>query len=161
MYLYLVQHGRAMDKETNPERPLSEEGRADLEKMASFLSGVSDLSGLSGIEVERIFESGKLRATETAAIIGNALGKDVQQGDNLLPLDNPGQWVGSLNGTSDNTMLVGHLPHLGKLASLLLVGAPEVNVVKFSPGGVLCLKRNDEEENIGWTVQWMVVPDLL
>lgn len=151
MHLYLVQHGKALDKEENPERPLSEQGRADVEKMASFLSG---------IEVTRIIESGKLRATETAGIIGNALGKDVQQGENLSPLDNPGEWVGSLNKTSDSTMLVGHLPHLGKLASLLLVGAPEVDVIQFMPCGVLCLKR-DDGENSAWTVQWMIVPDML
>lgn len=151
MYLYLVQHGKAMDKEANPERPLSDEGRADVRKMASFISG---------IEVARIIESGKLRATETAEIIGNSLGKGTEKGEHLSPLDNPGEWVGKLNEVSDNTMLVGHLPHLGKLASLLLVGAPEVDVVKFSPGGVLCLERNEGENN-GWTVQWMVVPDLL
>ncbi|MCK4911424.1 MAG: phosphohistidine phosphatase SixA [Thermodesulfovibrionales bacterium] len=148
MYLYLVQHGKAMDKEENPERPLSPEGRADVEKMASFLSG---------IEVARIIESGKLRATETAGIIGNALGKDVQQGEDLSPLDNPGEWVGTLNKTSDNTMLVGHLPHLGKLASLLLAGAPEMELVEFSTAGVLCLKRDDD----AWTVQWMAIPDIL
>ncbi len=117
MYLYLVQHGKAMDKEDNPERPLSVEGRADVEKMASFLSGLSSLSGPSGIKVERIFESGKLRATETAGIIGNVLGVDVLEGEDLSPLDNPGQWVGKLNEVYEDTMLVGHLPHLGKLAS--------------------------------------------
>ena len=154
MYLYLVQHGKAVGKEENPERPLSEQGRADVGKMASFLSG------LSGIEVDRIFESGKLRATETAGIIGSSLGAGTEQGEDLSPLDNPGQWVGKLNETSKDTMLVGHLPHLGKLASLLLTGAPEIEIVDFSPGGVLCLKR-DEGENLAWTVQWMVIPDIL
>ena len=119
-------------------------------KTASFISGIS------GIEVARIIESGKLRATETAEIIGNSLGKGTEKGEHLSPLDNPGEWVGGLNETSEDTMLVGHLPHLGKLASLLLAGAPEMKLVEFSPGGVLCLERNDD----GWTVQWMVVPQL-
>ncbi len=154
MYLYLVQHGKAMDKEENPERPLSAEGRADASKIASFLSG------LPGIKVERIFESGKLRASETAGIIGNSLGAVTEKGEHLLPLDNPGEWVGILGNTAGNTMLVGHLPHLGKLASLLLAGAPEMKLVEFSPAGVLCLRRDDGDDN-AWTMQWMVVPDIL
>ena len=154
MYLYLVQHGHAMDKAENPERPLSAKGKADVVKIASFISG---LSGLAGIEVTRIFESGKMRASETAGIIGDSLGVSALKAEHLLPLDNPGDWVGKLADTDANTMLVGHLPHLGKLASLLLAGAPEMEIVEFSPGGVLCLKRVDAR----WTLQWMVVPELL
>ena len=151
MYLYLVQHGKAMSKEEDPERPLSDEGRADVRKITSFLSrGV-------GLDVARIYESGKLRATETAEIIGSSLNVSAAKEEGLSPLDNPGLWAGKLKDIKEDTMLVGHLPHLGKLASLLLSGAPEVDIVSFSPGGVLCLKRDDT----AWTVQWMVIPDIL
>ena len=159
MYLYLVQHGRAMSKEQDPERPLSDEGRADVRKITSFLySGV-------GLDVARIYESGKLRATQTAEIIGSALNVSVLKEEGLSPLDNPGAWAEKLKDIKEDTMLVGHLPHLGKLASLLLSGslsgslsgAPKVDILEFSPGGVLCLKRDDT----AWTVQWMVIPEIL
>ena len=38
MYLYLVQHGAAVSKEIDPERPLSQEGRAEVRKVASYLA---------------------------------------------------------------------------------------------------------------------------
>ncbi len=155
MYLYLVQHGRAMSKEEDPERPLSIEGRADVRKMASFLFG---------LDVAHIYESGKLRATQTSEIIGSSLNVSVSKEEGLSPLDNPGLWAGKLKDINEDTMLVGHLPHLGKLASLLLSGSlagePEVDVVSFSPAGVLCLER-EEGGNSAWTVQWMVIPDIL
>ncbi len=149
MYLYLVQHGKAMSKEEDPERPLSDEGRADVRKITSFLFE---------LDVARIYESGKLRATETAEIIGSALNVSIAKEEGLLPLDNPGQWAGKLKEINEDTMLVGHLPHLGKLASLLLASSPEAGMVEFSPGGVLCLRR-DEDSN--WSLQWPVLPERL
>ena len=38
MHLYLVQHGLAQPKDENPERPLSDRGRTDVGRMASFLA---------------------------------------------------------------------------------------------------------------------------
>jgi phosphohistidine phosphatase len=148
MLLYLVQHGKALSKEDNPERPLSDEGRADVSRIARFINQ---------IPLSEIFESGKLRATETADIIGEVHDIKPQRTENLSPLDNPGEWAGELDGTDVDIMLVGHMPHLGKLASLLLIGAPETGVIEFSPGSVLCLEQKDQ----GWTVNWMVVPSML
>ena len=36
MHIYLVQHGAAAPKDENPEKPLSDSGRDDIKKMASF-----------------------------------------------------------------------------------------------------------------------------
>lgn len=55
-------------------------------------------------------------------------------------------------------MLVGHLPHLSKLAGLLLAGDPERKVVGFRQGGVACMER---DEAGGWSVAWVVTPGLL
>ena len=49
MRLYIVQHGDAVAKDVEPERPLSEKGRADIERLAGFLSG-------TGVRVGRILE---------------------------------------------------------------------------------------------------------
>ncbi len=42
----------------------------------------------------------------------------------------------------------------------MIAGTPEMELVKFSPGGVLCLKHDEGDDN-SWTVQWMVIPDIL
>ncbi|MCK4829093.1 phosphohistidine phosphatase SixA, partial [bacterium] len=52
-------------------------------------------------------------------------------------------------------MIVGHLPHLSRLAGLLLTGDPENQVVEFINSGVVCLTGQDKQ----WTLSWAVVPD--
>jgi phosphohistidine phosphatase len=72
-------------------------------------------------------------------------------------MDDPGIWARRLEGAEGETMLVGHLPHLGRLASLLICGG-ENNAVHFRMGGVLRLKRGEDRN---WAVQWMVTPEML
>ncbi len=55
-------------------------------------------------------------------------------------------------------MLVGHLPHMGKLAALLVTGDADQALVTFKPGGVVCLARDDEGR---WSLRWMVVPGIM
>ena len=55
-------------------------------------------------------------------------------------------------------MLVGHLPHLGRVAALLLTGDQERNVINFHMGGVLRLGRVTAGK---WAVDWMVVPKII
>ena len=66
MNIYLVQHGEAVAKEVDPERPLTESGRSDVRRMASFL-------GAAGVRVSRIMHSGKVRAKETAELLAAAV----------------------------------------------------------------------------------------
>jgi len=150
MYLYLIQHGESKSEQEDPKRPLSEKGTRDVEKVASFVSS---------IEVESIFHSGKLRAWQTAEIFAKHVkaGEGVSEKDGLAPLDVPAIWAERLKESDKNIMLVGHLPHLGKLASHLLCGNPEAQVVNFKMGGVVCLKKQEDK----WAVEWMVVPEML
>ena len=55
-------------------------------------------------------------------------------------------------------MLVGHLPHVGKLASLLLCVGGGQSVVSFQTGGILSLEKG---EGGTWSVRWMLVPAIL
>ncbi len=66
MRIYLVQHGEAVAKDVDPERPLSEQGHNDVEKIATFL-------GNTQLGMERILHSGKLRAEQTAEIFADKL----------------------------------------------------------------------------------------
>jgi phosphohistidine phosphatase len=155
MLLYLIQHGEAKKEEEDPRRPLSNKGAQDVEKVAAHLSRL-------GIVVKDILHSGKLRAQQTAEIIARSLnpgssGK-FSETDGLAPLDNPRIWDDRLKYLTDDVMLVGHLPHLGRLSSLLLCGDEGKNVLYFKMGGVVCMERDGKGI---WSVRWMVTPDIL
>ncbi len=154
MTLYLVRHAQALSKYEDPQRPLSDQGRADIRKVAAFL-------GARGmVQVRRILHSGKLRARQTAEALAERLKAtgSVSETDGLAPLDDPTVWAGCLADTDEDLMLVGHLPHMSKLAALLITGGADQPVVMFKPGGVVCLERDDEGR---WSLRWMVVPELL
>lgn len=153
MYLYLVQHGEAKSEQEDPSRPLSEKGVRDVRKVASFISQREK------IEAECIFHSGKLRAALTAGILSEYIqtAKGACEAEGLAPMDDPAGWAERLRGSGMDVMIVGHLPHLSRLSSLLLCGNSEAGMVNFKMGGVLCLKREEGK----WSVEWMVVPEIL
>jgi phosphohistidine phosphatase len=153
MFLYLVQHAEAKKEEEDPARGLSEKGLNDIQKVASLISK-------STVSVAEIFHSSKLRAAQTAQVLADALKpeKGVSEKDGLSPLEDPSLWQEKILTAGDNTMLVGHLPHLGKLASLLMCGDAEKHLVSFKMAGIACLERYD---NHTWSLQWMITPDLI
>jgi phosphohistidine phosphatase len=63
----------------------------------------------------------------------------------------PGFW-------SADTLIVGHLPYLGRLASLLLVSDPDRPTLAFQPGSLACLERDADGS---WVLDWMLRPELL
>lgn len=153
MFLYLVQHGEAKKEEEDPSRPLSDKGIEDVKRVASYIAKLN-------IEVGEVLHSGKLRAKHTAEILAGNLriAKSVSEMDGLAPLDRPGICAEKLKGKKESLMLVGHLPHLGKLSSLLLSSDKEKNIIAFKMSGVVCLKRDDAGM---WSLQWMITPEIL
>ncbi len=148
---YLVQHGEAKRKEEDPQRPLTEKGRRDTEKIAEFLSR-------TGVKINRIVHSGKLRAKQTAEIIASKLGvSSIEEDPSLEPLADPEIWARKLGEIKEDIMLVGHLPHLSLLAGLLLAGSKDIQPVKFTYSGVICLEKTEN----AWKIAWMIIPDLL
>ncbi len=150
MAIFLVQHGEAYNEAEDPERRLTRRGVEETRAVAGHLAKV-------GVKVEAIYHSGKKRAEQTASIFAEFLGpaRGIFQVEGLNPLDDPSYWAGRLTGM-DGVMLVGHLPHLGRLASLLVVGDPDKAVVKFRYSAVLCLAR----EGSTWHVKWYLTPEL-
>ncbi|RKZ33467.1 phosphohistidine phosphatase SixA [bacterium] len=154
MNLYLVQHARAKSKEENPDRPLTEQGYIDAEKVAKFV-GKSNT-----IILDVIYHSGKTRAGQTAEIFAKYLAPTdgVKESDGLKALDNPEIWANRVKEMERDIMLVGHLPYMSKLASLLISGNQENKVVEFQKGGIVCLSGDD---NGNWSLRWMIIPELL
>jgi phosphohistidine phosphatase len=154
MHLYLVQHAEAKSKQEDPKRPLSEKGQADIGKVAAYLAA------RKAVSVDTIVHSGKTRAQQTASILAKALppSNSVTESSDLAPMADPSIWTGKLSSMESGLMLVGHLPHLSKLAALLICRDEENQVVNFQMGGVVCLSRDQAG---GWSVQWMITPDIV
>lgn len=153
MKVYLVQHGDALPKEADARRPLSDRGRADVERVASFLSE-------AGVRVSRVLHSGKARAEQTAEVLAASIdvGGGLEKTAGINPLDPADAFARTVDGWTRDTMVVGHLPFMGKLVSRLVVGDEYASAVAFTPGTVVCLERG---EDAGWSIAWMVRPEIV
>ena len=148
--LSLVQHGQAKTEDEDPDRPLTDQGVEDVASVAHH--AVAQL----GVRPRRVLHSGKTRARQTAEAWGRLLDADVEPADALAPNDDPTIWLERLRSEPDDVMLVGHLPHLARLASLLLIGAADRPVVRFRQGGLVALERTDT----GWVVSVVLPPGI-
>lgn len=153
MRLYLVQHGKAMSKHEDPERPLTEEGRREVRKITRFINPL-------GLAVGKIWHSGKARAAQTAGLYAEVVraAEGPIARDGLAPNDNVSLLRDELAVATDDTMIVGHMPFVSKLATLLLTGYESPPAIMFINAGVVCLERTPDNR---WQVDWVVTPDLL
>ncbi len=152
MELYLSQHGKAESEEEDPRRPLSAEGREETERVARA-------AATAGIRVDAVWHSTKLRARQTAEIFAEALKpvNGIHEQDWLGPLDDPRTAVEAARERGEAVLMVGHLPHLSRLPSLLLTGGPERRVVDVRFSGIIALAEREE----GWMLSWYLRPELL
>ena len=148
MHFYLVRHGEAKAEHEDPQRPLSERGRRDVENVARAAAA-------RGVQVSAILHSDKLRAKQTAEILARSLspGLGIRQIRGLSPENDPVIAKAELEGADEPLMLVGHLPHLGRLASLLISGDPERVAVDFPPAAMICIARMKK-----WEMKWTLTP---
>ncbi len=153
MFLYLVQHAEAKREAEDPERDLTEKGRQDIESVAHHLKRLK-------VQVRQIFHSGKTRAQSTANVLARHLKPPagVSEAPGLAPLDDPEIWAGRIAKMDEDLLLVGHLPHLGRLAALLMSGDKEKSIINFQMGGAVRLRRMEAGQ---WAVDWMIVPEII
>ncbi len=149
MNVYLVQHGEAQPEEVDPARPLSDQGRADVERVAVVAVRL-------GVEVHEIRHSFKARAEQTAVILGQALSPPggVVPASGLAPRDPVHPVAEMLAQESEPLMLVGHMPFMARLAGLLVTGDADCPVIRFCQGGLVCLVRHEGR----WMVDWVLTP---
>jgi len=142
-----------MSEAMNPERPLTEKGRSDVEKVANFLKR-------AGVGVSHIWHSSKRRAKETAGIMEESLRPNggISQIDNLKPNDLPENIMEEIGEVSDDLMIVGHLPHLANLVALLLCNEGSRTFVQFQQVGCIALERNRDG---CWELIWAVMPNII
>lgn len=152
MQLFLVQHGEAKPETEDPERPLTKQGAAATERVAAW-------AAQSGVNVSHIRHSGKLRAQQTADIFAKHLNPEhgVIAVPGMKPNDDVSAVAEAINAENEAVMLVGHLPFLNRLASLLVTGDSDTAMVQFRNSGIVCLRREEGR----WLLDWAMPPELV
>ena len=152
MTLYLVQHGQSLPKDVDPAQGLSEEGVVDTERIAGVAKNYH-------INVGQILHSVKTRAQKTADIFASALNPTggVEEVEGLKPMDDVAAFAASIDPDT-NTMLVGHLPFMERMASYLVTGALDKPVFKFQNSGIVCLDKEPASES--WVIVWTIMPNI-
>jgi phosphohistidine phosphatase len=145
MEFYLVRHGEAVSQMVNGQRPLTPGGRRDVAR-------IGRAAAQRGIQPSQIFHSGLLRAQQTAEILSESLGRveTVRELIGLRPDDDPVIAKAELESSTVSLMLVGHLPHMSRLASFLVAGDAGRELVEFAPATVLGLSYQDYRWKILW-----------
>lgn len=152
MALYLVQHGKSLPKERDPHKGLSEEGIAEVRRIAQ-------VAGQYDVQVSSIAHSGKLRAVQTAEILAASLKPDhgIRAIDGIGPLDNVAALAPHIDMGRDE-MIVGHLPFLEKLISYLIVAKPEPPIFRMQNGGIVCLDDYPQTRQV--VIRWTLMPHI-
>ena len=153
--LYLLRHAHAGDPAKwhgdDAARPLSSKGEDQAGRLGAFLAQ-------HGFEPGAIVTSPKLRALQTAAIVGAALGVEAHVDERLgRPLDLAGLSELLADARATRTVVVGHDPDFSDLAAEL-AGAPELPMRK----GALARFDTDLPLRPGRAIlRWLLPPDLL
>ena len=152
MALFLVQHGKSLSKDEDPDPGLSEEGKSETIHIAKVAATYS-------IPVAEIRHSGKKRARETADIFAEKLNlkNALSEVKGIKPLDDVTLFFMHIENNK-NMMLVGHLPFMEKLTAYLITGNPELTVFKFQNSGIVCLDQLAGP--VGWVIKWVLMPDI-
>ena len=153
MKLFLIQHAQAKSKEEDPQRSLADEGKANIKKVAECVARTAP-------EITEVWHSEKLRTKQTAQILAKELdiSDRLKEYPGLMPNDNVDSVNERLMEVKENVAIVGHLPFLDKLASLLLCHSQETRIINFAMGGIVCLNR--DQENV-WSIEWMITPGIV
>ena len=116
--LLILRHGEAGPGIPDVERALTARGRREAASMAAWLAGRDDLAGL------RLLASPSRRARQTAAIMGEALGRETEALSLITPDDPPRAVADWLLEQPEGRplLLVSHMPLVGALTGLLVEG---------------------------------------
>ena len=101
----------------------------------------------------------KTRVDEVLEIIGLVeRQKDhVAKFSGLKPLDDVTAFAATIDAAAD-TMLVGHLPFMERMAAYLVTGSADKPVFKFQNSGIVCLERDPDSGS--WVIVWTLMPKI-
>jgi phosphohistidine phosphatase len=145
--LFLVHHGDAVGPEVDARRPLSEQGREHVARLAAEAAA-------RGAHPSVVWHSGKLRARQTAEAYWRACNALATFGATRdLQPDDPPEWIRDrLPGETRDTLIAGHFPHLPRLLTLMVSTADGAAVRSFPQHGVVAVQTDDEGKT--WKELW-------
>lgn len=133
-----MRHGDAADAREDAQRPLSEKGVKEARQAGEFLSIAKESPLL-------IWHSELLRAKQTAGIVAKSLNlsQNLRGRAGLRPEDSAEDFAREIetDAPEGGVMVVGHMPFVADLASLLLAGSASFLSLRFTTGALLCLER--------------------
>jgi phosphohistidine phosphatase len=148
--IYLMRHADAVSDEEDPLRPLSAKGRDQIARVCR------NLAKGPGFAPAEVWHSPLARSRETAELLIGGLGllSLLLLKPGLMPDNDPGPIAAALTAETRDIAVVGHEPHLGVLASLIVHGPRHRGIFfPFSKAGLLALSRNGERWESGWIVR--------
>jgi phosphohistidine phosphatase len=154
--LHLLRHADAGDPEKwqgdDAARPLSEKGVRQAERLGRHLKSVE-------FEPDAIISSPKVRALQTAEIVGRALGVSATTDDRLAGSLDPASVAALLReaGGPRSPVIVGHDPDFSELLADL-TGAPNLTMKKGA------IARVDLARGVrpgSGVLRWLLPPDLV
>lgn len=173
MRLHLIRHAHAVPAEEDALRPLSLRGRQQAKALATFFRRNDWL------KPKAIWHSPLARSHETATLlaVGLKFAGPLHEESGLEPEDDPRGTFARLRKVHDGLVIVGHEPHLGLLATLLVCGDRKSTVSKRTGGPAVltlaadislfvlkkasCLTLEREEGERTWSVRGLIGPNLV
>jgi phosphohistidine phosphatase len=154
MELYLMQHGAALTKDVDPDRPLSPVGREQIIKSAQAMRKL-------GIRLDAVVCSPKTRAAQTADIVCELTGFPEDRiivSDKVKAMAEPVQSASLIREHPEESVVfvAGHLPNLERLAGYLL-SPQDPPSIRFENGGLTRIDFPQDEEN-GPRLRWHLSP---
>lgn len=168
MLIYLLRHGIAAEfgeggVRRDEDRPLTSEGRAKMKVSAKAMREM-------GLEFDYIFTSPYLRTVQTARIVAEEFGLEEQ----VIEIDSLAsgnvfshRWGHNADAFIDisaydfeSALLVGHMPDVSELASVLLSGERHL-MVEFKKGGLCCIEVSGLPSHPPGILRWMLTPKQL
>jgi len=152
MAIYLVQHGKSLPKDQDPQKGLSPIGMEEVGRIAKVAAQYA-------IQVSSIVHSGKHRAAQTAQIFADYLqpSRGVRSVEGIDPLDDVTVFAQNVDMAGQH-MIVGHLPFMEKLIAYLITGQTDKPVFRIQNGGIVCLDYYPESTNV--VIKWALMPNV-
>ncbi len=154
MKIYCARHGEALSSAVDSQRALSENGQADVQRIANHLQQC-------GVEINHVMHSPKLRAKQTANILADTLNiLDRHELDTIVDAEaDVTPFIEMINTWTEDTLVVGHLPFLhGLVCQLVNPDSSAFPIISYPPGGIVCLEYYEAQR---WIIKWHLVPNIV
>ena len=159
MNIYILRHGEAGTHASLPskdsERPLTEAGRNEVEKVAESLRGLR-------VEFDRVATSPLKRAKETAEIVVKVYDSSspkLEVWDELRPEGNKADLIVKLSKLKQDSdiMLAGHEPYLSTLIGEMISGSTSARIV-LKKAGVAKVQIHSFSPKVNGELRWLLTP---